>query len=174
MSNFVQPPWSLPNVAYSVLVVAPTEEPLTLEQAKRRAGLDWPAGDPRDADMQDFIAAARQQVERDSELALLTQTRDVYLTTTPEYAGPFPLPPQCTPAQSVTETSPGVYRVVAGWPSPADLEREAPLLVQAVGLLVAHMATIGRDLAIVGTTVVAVMPEGYREAIDAHRLVWVA
>jgi uncharacterized phiE125 gp8 family phage protein len=64
----------------NVLVTAPTEEPITLDEAKLAAGLDWPSGDPRDAQMTGFIAAARERVERDTGLALLTQTRDVYLS----------------------------------------------------------------------------------------------
>ncbi len=42
----------------------PTAEPLTLEQAKLRAALNWPDGDPRDDQMKGFIAAARAYVER--------------------------------------------------------------------------------------------------------------
>src|SRR5258705_9577128 len=83
--TFIQPPfWAQGPRAYavaphavSVLVTPPALEPLTLDQGKLRAGLDWVAGDPRDALMTGFIQAARSQVEQDTGLALLTQTRDV-------------------------------------------------------------------------------------------------
>ena len=84
--------------AVSELVVPPTVEPITLDDAKLRAGLDWVAGDPRDALMQSFIAAARQQVEADTGLALLTQTRDVFYDQSPTF-----LPAQCRPLQEVVE-----------------------------------------------------------------------
>jgi len=76
-------------------------EPLTLAEAKLRAGLDWVGGDPRDAMLTSFIAAARSKVEQDTGLALLTQTRDVYFDA---LAGQvIALPPQCTPLQAVIE-----------------------------------------------------------------------
>jgi len=76
--SFVPAAWYLPSQGVtSTLVIAPTEEPLTLDEAKLRAGLDWVAGDPRDALMTGFIAAARAKVEHDTGLALLTQTRNV-------------------------------------------------------------------------------------------------
>jgi hypothetical protein len=168
--GFVRTPWSQPTAVYSVLVVPPSEEPLTLPEAKLRAALDWPDGDPRDALMRDVLAAARAKVELDTELALLTQTRDVFVSLPVDYVGPFPIPAQCTPAQSLTPFD-GGYRVVAGWPSAALLRAQAPLLVQAVGLLVAHWSTLGRDLAV--STSVALVPQGYAEAVDAHRLMWV-
>jgi uncharacterized phiE125 gp8 family phage protein len=61
----------------NLLVVPPTEEPLTLQQGKLRAGLDWADGDPRDDLMKGFISVARERVEHDSGRALLTQTRRV-------------------------------------------------------------------------------------------------
>jgi len=84
---------------------------------------------------------------------------------------PLPLPPQCTPLQSIEPadgSAAAVYRIVAGWPDAATLKAEAPLLVHAVGLLVAHYATFGRDLITAeGATVV---PLGYSDAIQPHRL----
>lgn len=62
--------------------------------------------------------------------------------------------------------------IIAGWPTPADLLAAAPALYQAVGLLTAHYATAGRDLAITGT-IVAVNVEGYDELLAAFRPVTV-
>jgi hypothetical protein len=42
-------------------------------------------------------------------------------------------------------------------------------LVQAVGLLTAHYATLGRDLALSGT--MTPVPMGYEEAIAPYRLI---
>jgi uncharacterized phiE125 gp8 family phage protein len=58
----------------TTLLVPPAEEPLTLAQAKLRACLDWPEGDPRDSLMDELIAAARDLVQLDTGVALLTQT----------------------------------------------------------------------------------------------------
>lgn len=175
----------------SVLVVPPAEEPLTLEQAKARAGLDWLSPDERDALLMGFVSAARSKVEQDTGLALLTQTRDVYLEAFPLTTyGVLRLPAQCRPVQSVSSlcwfdvsgakvtvpaaayvvdlargeiglsavgawppfsslrpVAPIVVTVVAGWPDADILAKHAPLLVHAVGLLTAHYATAGRDLA---------------------------
>lgn len=84
--------------AESVLVVPPVIEPLTLADAKLRAGLDWATGDPRDALMTGFIRAARERVERDTGYALLTQTRDVFVDWLPDR---FELPMFSRPLQSV-------------------------------------------------------------------------
>lgn len=54
-------------------------QPLTLAEAKLRAGLAWADGDPRDALMANFIAAATQKVEADTGLAIRLQVRDVYV-----------------------------------------------------------------------------------------------
>jgi hypothetical protein len=210
-------PWSQPRAVASRLVTPPTEEPLTLVQAKLRAGLDWPDGDPMDGLMNSFIAAARSQVEQDTGLALITQTRDVFFMFDPSEYGLFPisgagsqygygywapagawiypLPWQALPLQSmdaltvqpvnqdvtidsgtgfVTWAQPptGAWRIVSGWPDAATLLLEAPLLVQAVGLLVAHFATAGRDL--VSDRTQSKVPYGYEEAIAPYRLMWVA
>jgi len=195
--TFLDAPWRLPRCVSSVLVSGPDVEPLTLEQGKLRAGLDWPAGDPRDELMLDWIAAARSQVERDTGLALLTQVRDVTYTTL--YPGAVvPMPAQAMPVQSVEPLPapagrrPVVFpalaarevwllddwpaettglRVTAGWPDVATLRKEAPLLLQAVGLLTAHYATLGRDLTTLDSP--SVMPMGYEDAIASYRIVWV-
>jgi uncharacterized phiE125 gp8 family phage protein len=193
-SVFVRPPWVTPLSVSSVLVDGPTEEPLTLEQGKLRAGLDWQSPDPRDAMMLGFIAAARQYVERRTGLALLTQTRDVTIA-----AGwpVLPLPMHALPVQSITTPAGvridrvrvryalgswdvdvpdvsigGTWRIVSGWPTVEALTAEAPLLVHAVGLLVAHYATFGRDVAIAG--VVAPVPFSVDEALSSYEIVTVA
>jgi uncharacterized phiE125 gp8 family phage protein len=87
-------------VTASILVTPPAIEPLTLDEAKLRAGQEWVAGDPRDALMLGNIRAARAYVENDTGLALLTQTRDIYLD---RVTGPvLRLPEQSRPLQSVT------------------------------------------------------------------------
>jgi len=100
-------PWQTPHGSLSVLIEAPTEEPITLDEAKLRAGLAWPTTDPpdpRDALMNDYIAAARQQVERDTGLALITQLRDLYFTVIT--GGLVTLPMQALPLQEVIEVVP--------------------------------------------------------------------
>jgi hypothetical protein len=67
----------------------------------------------------------------------------------------------------------GRWLAVAGWLDVAALQRDAPLLVQAVGMLVGHYATVARDLTIVGT-IVATTPMGYDACIDPYRLVILA
>jgi len=201
-SDFIAAPWYLPPVS-SVLVEAPSEEPLTLAQAKLRAGLDWATGDPRDELMNAWIAAARQKVEMDTGLALITQTRAITFYESvawPDGCGVVPLPMQSLPLQSLTDPDgnpfeparyvtgyaqrmpvlrfasgfeSGTWMAVTGWLDAAALLAEAPSLVQAVGLLVAHYATVGRDLAIVGT-IVATTPQGYQESIDPFCLVTLA
>jgi hypothetical protein len=207
-TQFVTTPWQQPLSVSSVLAVGPTEEPLTLDEGKLRAGLDWALGDPRDALMQGFISAARSQVEQDTGLALLTQTRNVTFAPTPPpafWASPWwsgvsnvatiPLPVQAWPVQSVTAptgqvvrftTDParrslrvvtpmdvtGTWVIVAGWPDAATLKAEAPLLVQAVGLLTAHYATLGRDLASEARHM-ELVSMGYEECIAPYRLIWV-
>jgi hypothetical protein len=150
---------------------------LTLDEGKLRAGLEWEAGDPRDALMLGFIAAAQNQVEQRTGLALLTQVRDVYLF------GPGQRPPQTTPIQAVLSSpvptpsdwptepfpfQPWSVRVVAGWPA---VEQIPPLLVHAVGLLTAHYATAGRDLVSITSSTVSEMPQGFEDAIETFGLV---
>jgi uncharacterized phiE125 gp8 family phage protein len=93
------PSWRAAVPNKSVLVVPPAEEPLTLAEAKLRAGLDWPSPDAaRDKQMESFIRAARERVERDTGIAMFTQTRDVYLSHLVQPAN-FPAPHM--PLQSV-------------------------------------------------------------------------
>jgi len=66
---------------------------------------------------------------------------------------------------------PFVIRIVSGWPTVAQIP--APL-VHAVGLLTAHYATVGRDIAAVERVSGIEVPFGYREAIEPYCLVWVA
>jgi uncharacterized phiE125 gp8 family phage protein len=181
-------------------------EPLTVDQGKLRAGLGWAAGDPRDDLMAGFISAARQRVEHDTGLALLTQTRRVLfdLLLSPLIV----LPAQARPVQEVisiqttdyygntTTIDPAQYVVdledgriffkpgggiywglrpfqgwqidlVAGRVDVADLTARDPALIQAVGLLVAHSATLGRDIASVGLRIIEI-PEGYLRLLEAY------
>jgi hypothetical protein len=205
MSDFLIPAWAQPRAVYTQLITPPTEEPLTVEEAKTRAAMSWPTTippDPRDQMTADFIRTARAKVELDTGLALLTQTRIVtfMLPASLELPQIMPLPANCTPLQSISdvparairERMPGTGRLtisglmfttpleetvvecVAGWPSVEALKAEAPGLVQAVGLLVAHYLTLGRDLAISGSVAyVNTVPEGYEALIEPYRLIWV-
>lgn len=194
-TSFVPPPWMQPRSVSSVLVVAPVEEPLTIEDGKQRAGLYWVSPDPRDDLMTAFIKAAREKVEQDTGLALLTQTRAITVADPPPN-GIVPLPAQALPVQSITDADgnpvdpatyvasvthrtlqwgravTGTWTVVAGWPSVDALKAEAPLLYHAVGLLTAHYATVGRDLATIGT-IIAETVQGYEDAIAPYRVIWV-
>lgn len=58
--------------------VAPTEEPITLAQAKLRAAVNWPDGDPRDDQMNGFISAARDYVEKRTARAIASQTQQLF------------------------------------------------------------------------------------------------
>ena len=208
-TSLIVPPWAQPTSCYSLLTTPPVEEPITVDEAKLRAGLDWPDTDPREALVPKYIAAARAMVERETGLALLTQERDVYFRSDTPYPEVMPLPSQSTPLQAITEVVPfdpatgwptpalppshwfvrgmslGVSGVplgygvrvhlIAGWPDVPALEGDAPLLVQAVGLLTAHYLTLGRDLAITGAVAaISSVPEGYEACIASYRLVWVA
>jgi len=62
---------------------------------------------------------------------------------------------------------PWVLRLMAGWPSVAEIP---PSLLHAVAMLTAHYATVGRDLVQVGT-IVATTPLGYEEVIAPYQLV---
>lgn len=83
--------------ATSVLVTPPTTEPLSIAEVKQRARISTSA---EDGLIRTYIKAARDQVEQDTGLALLTQTRDVYLDSVPAGITPFALP--WPPLQSVT------------------------------------------------------------------------
>jgi hypothetical protein len=183
-TEFIRAPWASPAGVSSILLEPPAAEPLTREEAKLRAGLDWADGDPRDLLMDGFVKAARQKVEADTGLALLEQTRRVYISAVS--GDVLPMPAQTIPTVSITAddgsappefvdgawTFPagyiGTLTVVSGWPDPLALAAEAPLLVHAVGLLVAHMATLGRDLA--SSDEAFLIPLGYEDAIQPYRL----
>ena len=98
--NIEIPWWSGGPHAVSVLVDPPEFEPLTLDEAKLRAGFKWVPGDERDALLLGFIRAARAKVEQDTGLALPLQTRDVrfdYLAAD----APILLPGVCAPLRTV-------------------------------------------------------------------------
>lgn len=63
-----------------VVSTAPTSEPISIDVAKRHLRID---GDDQNTEVQAWIRTARQQVERDTELALMTQTIDVSLDEFP-------------------------------------------------------------------------------------------
>ena len=186
----------------SLLAVPITKEPLTLDEAKLRAGLDWVPGDPRDDLMLGFIEAARQQVEQDTGLAVPDQERDLFFDMLPAAIAWRDLPPQSTPLRSVSTISylddqgvvqvldPSAYSVVIGndcllitlITPPAVAQRWIvriaagfltipPSLLQAIGLLTAHYATVGRDLTTSGATAVLPTPLGYEDAIRAFVIV---
>lgn len=106
--SFVQPPfWATghrgPSIlrTTSVVVTPPATEPLTLAEAKLRAGQTWADGDARDALLQQCIVAARMKVEGDTGLSLITQTRDVTLSAAP-FSWTLRLPALSSPLQSIT------------------------------------------------------------------------
>jgi uncharacterized phiE125 gp8 family phage protein len=55
--------------------------------------------------------------------------------------------------------------IQAGWPDGASLLDEVPTLYHAVGLLVAHYATLGRDLATIERGTLDEIPQGYSDLI---------
>lgn len=61
-------------------MTAPTTEPISLDLAKRHLRVD---GEDQNAEIEAWIRTARQQVEKDTALALLTQTVDVSLDEFP-------------------------------------------------------------------------------------------
>lgn len=108
--SFIQPPfWSrdegysrrAPMHATSVLVTPPAiTEPMDLATAKGYARI---TGTDLDTLFPGWIAAARQQVEQDTGLALPTQTRDLAFDALPSGLWrAIELPAQSTPLQSVT------------------------------------------------------------------------
>lgn len=69
----------------SVVVTPPTEEPVSLEEARRHLRVDT---DAEDADILDLIQAARERIEAETDRALITQTRDLVLDGWP-YGGGY-------------------------------------------------------------------------------------
>lgn len=190
MSNFLIAPWAQPQSVQSVLITPMSEDLFTPDEALLRAGLTWAIDDPRRPMVTDWIKAAQQKVEQDTGLALLTQVREVTVLS-PTW-GWTPLPAQCTPTQAIEDVigvsvvarigpqpryalAPGftgTLRVTAGWVDKADFKVRAPLLYQAVGVLLAHYATAGRDLVITGA-IEQEMIQGYAEMIASAALVWI-
>jgi uncharacterized phiE125 gp8 family phage protein len=84
--------------AVSVVEVQPDAEPIDLATAKLYARI---AGTDLDWLFDTFIRAAREKVEIESGLALLTQTRRVWFDALP--IGVIDLPPCCEPLQTVIE-----------------------------------------------------------------------
>lgn len=179
----------------STTTVPPAEEPLTVEQAKLRAGLAWPTSDPREQLMTDFLATARRKVETDGVLALLTQTRVLQYDAVPVVLQ-LPRPLQTVsiavkhtdgssetldPSTYIVDLAggrvaflswpsalrviqPWTITVVAGWETPDDVP---PEIVHMVGLLTAHYATLGRDLALLDEAYD--VPYGYGDLIEPWR-----
>lgn len=69
------------------------DEPVTVAEVVRQ--LKWPTGTPDEADVPRWIAAARTMIERDTGLALVEQTWDLFLDTWGTVPGfiRFPLAP---------------------------------------------------------------------------------
>jgi len=99
--SYQRPP-RLPHVV-SICTSPPIDEPLTLDEAKLRAGFTWPSPDERDDLITSFISAARQQVEHDTGLALLLQTREVYFDVVTSSV--IILPEHSLPLQDVTSVA---------------------------------------------------------------------
>lgn len=191
---------------------------LTIDEGKLRAGLDWVAGDPRDALMTSWNASAQRKVEQDTGIPLLLTTFDVFVDALPRDRTPIALPwrpvvsiesIESIDRAGVTHTldvatyhldpgsaapiaarvalsdvgvwptdlrsfQPYVLRMTAGYPSVAALTAAEPMLVHLVGRLVAHYATLGRDLASVGNISAVEVPFGYEDDLAGYRLVTVA
>ena len=91
-------PWLTSTRHWSyALVTAPTEEPMTLAMAKKHARID--IDDENDL-VDSWVRAARQQVEQDTGLKLLTQTWDLALDSFPYTDEPIRI--QTGPVQSVS------------------------------------------------------------------------
>jgi hypothetical protein len=187
---FIRAPWQTPQGIFRELLVAPALA-VSRQEAKIVAGLTWPDGDPREGMLDLWIRAAQAKVEQDTGLALLSQSwRLTFETWTSP--GILPLPSQAMPLISIVDvngdplpdwtivrgllvlpvgTLPLVVTIVSGWPDPDALRAEAPLLLHAVSLLVAHYATTGRDVASDDSP--DLVPLGYDEAIGPYRLIWV-
>jgi len=180
-----------------VAKTAPTDEPLTLDDGKLRAGLDWAVGDPRDALMQSFISAARAYVEQRTARAIPAQAHQLFYDGTGIGVGTLlAVPGTSQPlvsVEAVTSTDaagadhaldPAAYLVQRGrgliqlvGPLPTDVRALEgwrvdltcgsdpldPKLLQVIGLLTAHYATLGRDLASI--TPALEIPQGFEDAI---------
>lgn len=119
---------------------APTAEPLTLEEAKLRAAVNWPDGDPRDAQLTGFIAAARAYVERRIVRTIPTQTMRLYYDADQIAVGTvLQLPLPLVSVEAVTSTS------AAGVETPLDPSAytvaRGPALLTIVGPLPGNVQT---------------------------------
>jgi uncharacterized phiE125 gp8 family phage protein len=184
------------------VLVLPVEEPITTDELLERARLTGSDAESPTL-LQDYIAAARNQVEQDTGCALLTQTIAVGFDQLPQY---LPWPPVQTAAATWTGADgtpvvidPTTYSIdVLSFPAriawsviPAmtsaralypwtfelvvgwTLETLPPSLKFAVGLLAAHYLTLGRDRVTMGGGATE-MPAGYDEAIAPYRLLVLA
>lgn len=79
--------------------VEPTEEPVTLDDFRGHGRVDDGLIDD-DAQLEEFISAARERVEQVTGAAILTQTWRFRLDAFPDYSQPFYLPK--SPLQSIT------------------------------------------------------------------------
>lgn len=84
----------------SVLFTAPTDEPVSMTEAKAHCSVD---GTAVETVLTGYIQAAREQVEFDAEIRLVTQTRIQYLDYFPD--GPIELrDPPVASVSSITYT----------------------------------------------------------------------
>lgn len=192
----------------SVLVTAPAPL-LSLAEGKTWAAVSWANADPRESLMTTWIAAAVAKVQKDTGVALLTQTWDVRVDAIG--AGPLMLP--LRPVQSVdvfasdelTENTlaadaylldpgsvtpfparlaiPGAramtvrsswpwrIRAVVGFDTVDELRDHAPELIAAVGVLVGHYSSAGRDIVQIGH-IVQDTPMSYDDLIAPYRIVY--
>jgi uncharacterized phiE125 gp8 family phage protein len=105
---------------------SPTE-PLTVDQGKLAAGLDWAADPLRDQQMLEFISAARTRVQNDTGVALVTLQIRVSFDSLPiGYPVDLPFRPVNTAALVVTDRQgvnhdidPTAYQLDKGGPAPA-------------------------------------------------------
>jgi uncharacterized phiE125 gp8 family phage protein len=103
-------------------------------------------------------------------------------TVTPWSSSPYVVDPSSvdpTPARLTLSSGcawPSGLRAtfVVGFATVALLQASAPGLVHAVGLLVAHYATLGRDLAVIDAGGLTEIPMGYEDAIAPYCLVVLA
>jgi uncharacterized phiE125 gp8 family phage protein len=63
--------------------------------------------------------------------------------------------------------------ITAGWPDAATFARMSPELYHAVGLLIAHYCTLGRDLATIERGTLDEIPQGYSELIAPYQVITV-
>ena len=196
LSTVGWPPGEWGRNPVSTMLTPPTEEPITVAEAKLRAGLDWPTTDPREDLMKKFLATARRKVETDACLAFLTQERQIQYDAVPavlqlpvrplqavsigityQDGSTTTLDPSAylvdlaggriafvTPPTNLRVFQPWTFTVTAGY---EDVDDVPPELVHLVGILVAHYATLGRDLALVDE--MFQVPYGYDDLIAPWR-----